>query len=278
MRARISFGIAFLVLTACGTNREATAPLSNSPGVEHLIVTAPACGDQISNDVRLDVDLTCSGDALTIVADNITINLNGHEVAGNGTGVGITLRQRSGVTIKGGAVRNFLTGIFVSQSTDVTVKDNSLTLNREAIFLIGSSHNVVKSNVAWDNTQRGIMLRPTMAGVVSTDNMVVDNVLMNNPSGILVFGQSGNTFKGNSIYFSTVGAFDLTGGGGTGNEMKENLLTGSAAGIKFGPGWTTGNSIIGNTFSSNTCGTAGSGASNTYKDNIFSSNTTDICP
>jgi len=56
------------------------------------------------------------------------------------------------------------------------------------------------------------------------------------------------------------------------------VLAASAAGIKFGPGWSSGNDIIGNTITSNTCGTAGNGTLNTYKDNMFTCNTTDICP
>jgi parallel beta-helix repeat protein len=150
-------------------------------------------------------------------------------------------------------------------------------LNREAVFLIGSSGNVVKANRAWANTQRGIMLRPTTGGIVSTDNQVVGNTLTDNPSGILVFGQSGNTLKGNTISGSTVGGFDLTGGGGSGNDIRGNVVTGSAVGIKFGTGWT-GNFIIDNMFATNTCGLAGPGASNTYKDNVFTSNVTNICP
>jgi parallel beta-helix repeat protein len=121
------------------------------------------------------------------------------------------------------------------------------------------------------------MLRPTTGGIVSTDNQVVGNTLTDNPSGILVFGQSGNTLKGNTISGSTVGGFDLTGGGGSGNDIRGNVVTGSAVGIKFGTGWT-GNFIIDNMFATNTCGLAGPGASNTYKDNVFTSNVTNICP
>jgi parallel beta-helix repeat protein len=163
------------------------------------------------------------------------------------------------------------------QSTGVTVKDCGFTRNREGVFLIGSSGNVVKANVAWQNSSRGIMCRPTTGGIVSTDNMVVGNTITDNPSGILIFGQSGNTLKENTIAGSSVGAFDLTGGGRTNNVIKENVLSSSAAGIKFGTGWT-GNFIIGNTIQANTCGTSGPGASNTFKDNIFSANGTDICP
>ena len=280
MRSHIMSCATAFAFIACSTTHELTSPIATSgdePFADHVVVTDVSCGDVLTTDVRLEKDLTCAGDALTIGADGIRINLNGHTISGNATGVGITLRQRSDVVIHNGTVRNFVTGIFVSQSTGVIVKDNGFTQNREAVFLIGSSGNVVKANTAWANTSRGIMLRPTTGGIVSTDNMVVGNTLIDNPSGILVFGQSGNTLKGNTITGSSVGGFDLTGGGGSGNEIKGNLVTGSAAGIKFGTGWT-GNFIIDNTFATNTCGLAGPGASNTYKDNVFASNVTNVCP
>lgn len=282
MRSTIMGSALALSLLACSAGTDVTSPERLSPqgtslGADNVIETDVACGDQIDTDVRMEADLTCAGDALLVVADGITIDLNGHVILGAAVGVGITVRGRSNVTIKGGTVMNFVTGVFVSQSTGVTVKDCGFTQNREAVFLIGSSGNMVKSNIAWQNTSRGIMLRPTTGGIVSTDNMVADNTLTDNPSGILIFGQSGNTLKGNIISGSTVGGFDLTGGGGTGNVIKENVLSSSAAGIKFGTGWT-GNFIVGNTIQGNTCGTAGPGATNTYKDNTFSANGTDICP
>jgi parallel beta-helix repeat protein len=255
------------------------APTGLMPGAIRpamSITAAIACGDQITTDLTVENDLTCAGDALVVMADGITLNLNGHTITGDGSGIGIELRGRTDVTIKGGTVRNFLTGIFVNTSTGVVIKDNGFTQNREGVFFAGSSGNVVKGNVAWQNLLRGIMVRPTGTGVQSTDNEFVDNVLTDNPSGILVFGQPGNTYKGNTISGSTVGALDLTGGGATGNLFKENLLTGSAAGIKFGPGYT-GNQFIGNSLVANTCGLQGTTASNTFKDNVFSGNTSDVC-
>ena len=268
-----------LTLAACGT--EMTVPLPDAEP-EHaarfdIVTTVVACGDLVTTDVRLEADLACPDDALIVDADGLRINLNGHTISGNNTGEGITVRGRANVTIYGGTVRNFTTGVFVAQSTGVVVKDNWFTANREGVFLNGASGNVVKSNVAWQNTLRGIMLRPTASGVPSTNNVVVGNTLTDNPSGILIFGQSGNTLKENTISGSTVGAFDLTGGGGSANEIKGNVLSSSAAGIKFGAGWN-GNFIIGNTIQSNTCGLAGPSALNTYKDNVFTSNSTDICP
>lgn len=269
-----------LVPVACTSEVETTGPMEsdvrgNPPAMS--VLTTIACGDQLTVDVTVDNDLTCVGDALAVVADGITVNLNGHTVAGDGTGVGITMRGRSDVTIKGGTVRNFVTGIFVNTGTGVVIKENQFTQNREGVFFAGTTGSVVKANVAWQNLLRGIMIRPTGTGVLSTDNEIVDNALTDNPSGILLFGQPANTIKGNTISGSTVAGLDLTGGGASGNLFNGNLLIANAAGIKFGAGWT-GNSFIGNLLSANTCGLQGTSTNNLFKDNVFSGNTSDICP
>jgi parallel beta-helix repeat protein len=248
-----------------------------------LLVFAPGratandlCGATILTDLRLDEDLSCTGDGLIVGADGIKINLNGHTIAGSGSGIGVTLRARRDVVVDGGTITDFVTGIFISNSTGITVKENRFTRNREAVFLIASSGNVVKANVAWQNQLRGIMIRPNASGVTSTQNFVVDNMLTGNPSGILLFAQPGNILKENMIAESSVAAIDLTGGGASGNLIKENILTANAAGIRFGPGWT-GNRVIENTFQLNTCGTQGPPDGNTLKENVFTANGSDSC-
>jgi len=170
-----------------------------------------------------------------------------------------------------------VTGVFVATSTDVVIKNNGFTLNREGVFLAGASGNTVKSNAAWNNTLRGIMIRPTGSGTISTNNVVMDNVLTNNPSGILLFGQPGNTLKANTISGSSVAAFDLTGGGASDNVIKANVLTNNAAAIKFGPGWT-GNTFIENLIQTNACGIQGTSTGNAFIENVLVSNTVDSCP
>ena len=273
-----TFAICLAVASiSCQPDREATGPSFRGASPTFVVGETVACGATITADFRLDNDLSCPGDALTIGADDITVDLHGHTISGAGVGVGITIRLRRGVSIKGGTIRGFVTGIFAAQSNDIVIKNGRFTDNREAIFLNGTSGSVVKSNIAWENQLRGIMLRPTASGLVSTDNVVMANELADNPSGILVFGQPGNTLKGNSITRSTVAAIDLTGGGATGPTIKENILTSSAAGIRFGTGWT-GNEVHGNTIAFNVCGLLGPTAGNTIKDNVFTANTTDVCP
>ena len=268
----------FLISAGCDSVPQVTgfAP-EDPPMAAGVTPTVVACGATITTDFKLGNDLVCPGDALFVNADDITVNLNGHSVTGLGAGVGITVRMRHHVEIKGGYVAGFVTGMFISQSHHVTIKENRLTQNREAIFLIGTSNSVVKENVAWANQLRGVMLRPTTGGIPSTGNLVSENVLTDNPSGILVFGQSSNTLKENWISGSTFAALDLTGTtGGTGNLIKENRLEWSAAGVRFGPGWN-GNSFVENRIAHNTCGTFGTSTGNTFKENRFIANGSDAC-
>jgi len=234
------------------------------------------CGTTIAADFTLHEDLTCAGDGLIAGADDITLNLNGYTLSGSGAGNGVTVRNRTGVIVKGGTIRGFVSGIMVGGSTDILIKGNYFTANREAVFLNGSSMNTVKDNVALLNQLRGIMIRPSTSGVPSRNNVVNDNTLTGNPSGILVFGQADNTLKDNRITGSSVAAIDLTGPAASGNVVKDNTLALSAAGIKFGAGWFD-NDAFDNQIESNTCGLQGPAAANTLHDNVLTGNGSDFC-
>jgi len=246
------------------------------PALAPQSASGDLCGMTILSNVKLDQDLTCDGDGLIVGADGITIDLNGHSISGGEVGVGITVRARRGVAIHGGTVRRFVTGVFLAGSTGVVVKANRFTENREAVFLSGSSQNVVKENVAWQNQSRGIMIRPNASGLISTQNLVVENTLTDNPVGILLFGQPGNILKENVIAGSAVAGVHLTGGGASGNLLKENLVTSSAAGIRFELGWTK-NTVVENMLQANTCGIEGTTVGNTFKENVFTANASDLC-
>jgi parallel beta-helix repeat protein len=270
-----------MLSTACTSDPTGAPPRAGPrvgaperPDVKATIIT---CAATLMTDLRLESDLVCPGDAIFVGADDISIDLNGHTISGAGAGVGITVRSRQRVAIRGGLVRGFVTGIFVTSSSDIVISHNALTQNREAIFLAGSSSNVVKNNIAWENQLRGIMIRPTGAGALSTDNFVVENVLLDNPSGILLFGQPGNTLTANKISGSSVAAIDLTGGGASGNVVRGNRLSEGATGIKLGPGWI-GNEFFGNAIAGNVCGTQGNTTGNTLQGNNFLRNIADTCP
>jgi parallel beta-helix repeat protein len=273
--------LALSLLTACTADRETTAPALNEKALGaggSLLVTTASCGDVITSDMRLENDLACAGDGITVTGSGITINLNGHTIAGSGAGVGIRVTASQDVSIYGGTISGFLQAMFVAGSTGIVIKDNEFTLNNTAVLLQASSGNTIKANVARENIARAFMLRPNTAGVVSTNNDVVDNLLIDNPTGIFLISQPGNTFKGNTISGSTVAAIDLSSlPGASGNVIKGNLLTMSAVGIRFATGWV-GNTVLGNTLQANTCAFQGPTADNTLQGNTLSANTADFCP
>ena len=71
-----------------------------------------ACGSTITSHTKLRADLTnCPADGLVIGADGITLDLGRRTIDGTGTGAGIRLAGHRNVTIKGGTVREFATGV-----------------------------------------------------------------------------------------------------------------------------------------------------------------------
>ena len=103
------------------------------------------CGTTVLTNLTLDHDLTCSGNGLLVGADGITVNLNGHTITGPGSGVGISISNRTGVVIVGGTVKNFLAGVQLVNSTAIVVEENRFTGNQDAVFLIGSKRTSWKA-------------------------------------------------------------------------------------------------------------------------------------
>ena len=222
--------------------------------------------------------MDCSGNALTVGADGIRINLNGHTIRGSGSGRGIDMNGRTNVSVQGGTIRNFESGIFVANSSRVTIKGNVFTQNREGVFLNGSSDCIVEGNTSWQNLIRGIMLRPS-ATRTSMRNEIMENSVSDNPVGILQFGQPGNAFSRNRISGSSQAGIFLTGdAGASGNQFTANSITNNAIGIHFAvPGWV-GNTFAENTLGANNCGMRGPTNGNVLQGNVAQGNVSDACP
>ena len=55
-------------------------------------------------DYKLTSDITFSGMGFIVLADNITLNLDGHTITGSGVDFGVEVAARTGVTIKNGTI------------------------------------------------------------------------------------------------------------------------------------------------------------------------------
>ena len=233
------------------------------------------CGMTVVSDLTFSDDLVCAGGGLVIGADNVTINLNGHTLAGSGTGIGIDVSGVTGVTIKDGTIRNFMTGIRSFNAAELTIKNNQLRQNTDGIdFQAGSHGSTIKENQFSGNRTRAIMLRADV-----TQNTVKDNTFTGDRVGILLNGGTYHTVKDNIVTGTTLAGIRI-GVTATSNVLKDNTLTLNPAAIEFltsTDGSAVGNVFIENTLMNNLCAIKGPTTGNTFRRNDLEGNTSDAC-
>ncbi len=163
--------------------------LASPASAEHV-----QCGDLITESVTLDSDVgTCPGDGLVVVADNVTVDLNGFRVFGlNGPEeqVGIRLVDVSGVTVQNGTVSGFDAGVAIEGGSGnrirtLVVRHNINDLVGECTYgdgitVFDSDDNVIERNeVIHNGPYSGISLVGDSDRNVVRNNVVADNNVPN---------------------------------------------------------------------------------------------------
>jgi parallel beta-helix repeat protein len=123
-----------------------------------------SCGDTITADTTLDNDLLdCPSNGIVIGADDVTLDLNGHTIAGDGEAVrrcrrgefcdtGVVNDGHDGVTVRDGSVGKFFAGVFVGRARQNRVLGISSSRNQFFGFVIAdSSRSVVRDSAGNDN-------------------------------------------------------------------------------------------------------------------------------
>jgi large repetitive protein len=145
-----------ILVPACGGDDKA----STSPAAKAVHVN---CGETITVDTTLDSDVVnCPNNGIVIGADDITLDLNGHTVAGNGQpvkpcpketcDVGLLNDGHDGVAVRNGSVRDFGVGVFIGKARDARVL--GISSSRNLLFGIvvdSSARSLVRSSSASGN-------------------------------------------------------------------------------------------------------------------------------
>ena len=185
-----------------------------------------ACGAVITADVTLSSDLYCPGsDGLSIQAANVTIDLAGHTISGNGSGVGIFVAQ-GGVTVRDGTISNFVTGIdepsFIGD--DLLVDGMTISHNLgDGIFTDQNHrHNRVLNSSIFSNGLNGI------EASFADDEAVYqnDHIYLNAENGIYV-DEGTSSFIGNDVRrngLDGIHVFDLGSIFAPGYHFKDNVV------------------------------------------------------
>lgn len=112
-----------------------SAALVAAPAYAHTsqpATTNITCGESITKSITVANDLTCAGNALSIDAQNVTVNLNGHTLTGNGTGTGVSFGLSQPVAVpgdvlKGGTVDDFASAVAFGQVDDPVLNHVSMS-------------------------------------------------------------------------------------------------------------------------------------------------------
>ena len=184
--------------------RKSVAPVAAALAAALLIVIGPAqasdvhCGQVLTASVTLDGDLlACAGDGLIVGAHGITIDLNGHSLAGTGLGGGIRNEGFDDVTVRNGTVQGFLYGVQLNPGTVGNVVDAlSLTANKTAgVQLDGAAQNHVRNSTLEFQANDGVVL----AGG-SNANVILGNTIGQSADrGIVVQASSSNDLRANTV-------------------------------------------------------------------------------
>jgi Right handed beta helix region len=122
--------------------RTLTALASAAIAVALLPATAqgaPACGDVVTEDVRLETSLTGCETGLVVGADGVTVDLGGHAIEGTGSGTGVVSTGFAHVTITNGTIRGFGTGVRLSSALSGTVSALRIYDAGTGILVIGEA-------------------------------------------------------------------------------------------------------------------------------------------
>lgn len=256
---------------------EATVVLKKllSGGYNGPIRRLPAvtCGKEITADTTLDGDLVCTGGpALIVTADNVTLDLGGFTVSGDGAASaaspGILLRNVKGVTVRKGIVQKFGAGVAIEGGGTNVIQNLTLQDNigdpagdfGDGVTVSGSSGNRIQGNTIRRNGPfSGISLIGPSSDNEVRGNVVSDNnMLPGDPGagrqdmGIRIEGPAANNNKvvGNTVTSSGGEGIvvlptcaDRSAGcagtpGNDGNQISENMshhngTSGAGSGIRI---------------------------------------------
>jgi parallel beta-helix repeat protein len=212
-----------------------------------------SCGDTITVDTTLEADLTdCPSNGLVIGADNITLDLNGHTISGDGKPVrrcprrqpcdwGVFNDRHDGVTVRDGSLRGFAVGVLVGGVRGNRLVELSSSRNQYFGYVIAdSARTVIRNSSGNDNP------RPDGDGLgvfMSHDLRIVHNSFRRNGQlGMHIEGSTRNLIKGNVVARNGDFGIFLEADG---NQLRGNhSVRDGVAGIQVGPG--NRNVIVGN--------------------------------
>jgi len=173
-------------------------------------------------------NITSSGNGIVVERDNVVIDGAGYTLEGTGAYEyqyrGISLSEKTNVTVQNVQIRNFYYGIWLDDSLNNSIIRNNIENNIIGIGLNKSSNynHISENNIT--NILAGIGLFSS-----SNNNIISRNNITNKGDGIGLFGVSNNIISGNIITANWGDGIHLEFSNY--NSIRENNVTNNNIGI-----------------------------------------------
>jgi parallel beta-helix repeat protein len=208
-----------------------------------------SCGDTITTDTTLTKDLVdCPTNGIVIGADNVTLDLNGHTVDGDGTihnvgggghleDSGVSVFVHDGITVMNGSIRQFGEGLSAFWSRHIRLLGLAMSENQDfGITLAADDRILVRNSSVNRMTDReGAGLLVTEGGLAGAGERSSQHVRIVNSSirhnagdGIRSIGSTNSVIEGNLLSDNRATGIDWEGDH---NRLMRNRIVRDQTGI-----------------------------------------------
>lgn len=169
---------------------------------------AQSCGDQVFTDITLSADLNCTDPALTsaleVRADNVTIDLNGHTIAGIFAFPGIRVNGHHNVTIRNGMLQELVIGIDTTDTSHLQVQDITFYRTTNGVVLAEGNDATISGNYFILGHETAVEISNNDPAKTARNNVIADNEFFRPYAAVHVcgLGTEQNTIKDNFIWQS----------------------------------------------------------------------------
>lgn len=184
-RLPMLYAVVALIAALAISQGTAEAETTNCTAITTLPYTITAQGVYCLTG-NLDTSIT-SGNAITINASDVTIDLNGYRLSGfgAGAGTGIYAYQRKNITIRNGSIRRFLRGIYLNDASPYTTSSGHLVEDIRAdgntylgIWVIGTG-NIIRNNQVVNTGGSTVYISATGIGAYGPGSSIINNDITN---------------------------------------------------------------------------------------------------
>jgi len=177
--------------------------------------------------------------SIEIATSSITLDCNSYSITGGGSGYGIFLNNKEGVTIKNCKINYFSKGIFLLESYNNTFEGNVASNNYYGLFMMHSknlpSYNILNENTFSSNIL-GIYIERSGSNVISENDL-----MSNNGAGMYFLGSMNNEISNNYVNSNGTGIYLFWGS--YNNKLSNNEVNLNGSGIIL---FNANNSILRN--------------------------------